>query len=139
MGTGIYGGFGNKTKGAKDNAVARASKKAKKVKAPSSEGKIKLPKGKSQLKHIFAEREGHLSDTPENRQRLVDLANDPSKYLGKDQYGNHWNAEITSDGSQYWVRYQGGTINNGGKNATPYPWDDNTGLNKNPKKRKKKK
>lgn len=98
-----------------------------------------LPKNDAQLKHIFSGREGHLTDTPANRKLLTDLANDSSKFIGKDKYGNSWNSEINSDGSQNWVRYQNGTINEGGRNTTPRPWNNETGLNNNPVKRRKKK
>ncbi len=96
-----------------------------------------LPNNDAQIKHIFAEREGHLADTPENRTLLTDLANDASKYVGKDRYGNLWNISITTDGSQIWARYQNGVINEGGKNTTPRIWDNETGLNRNPVKRRK--
>lgn len=70
---------------------------------------------------------------------LIDLANDKSKFVGSDKYGNSWNAEIMRDGSQNWVRYQGGIINEGGRNTTPRPRHDETGYNNNPVKRRKKK
>ena len=117
MGTGLHGGFGN-TEGA------------------SSE-RVSLPKDKSQLSHIFGNRPGHLPDTPENRALLENLAQDDSKYIGTDKYGNRWNVETTDDGAQNWVRYQNGTINEGGQNPTPRSWDPETGLNNNPIKRSK--
>ena len=108
MGGGAHGGFGN------------------------TGGSVHLPKDDSQLKHIFGNRPGHLPDTPGNRKMLTDLAQDKSKFIGKDKYGNSWNVEITSDGKQNWVRYKHNVINEGGQNKTPRPWDPNTGLNKNP-------
>ena len=98
-----------------------------------------MPKDESQLKHIFTNKSGHLTDTPENRQLLEKLANDKSKYVGKDKYGNSWNIETTNSGAQNWVRYQDGRINEGGQNLTPREWNDETGLNNNPVKRRKKK
>lgn len=80
-----------------------------------------------------------MSDTPSNRKLLRDLANDKSKYIGTDKYGNSWNVTINADGSQTWVRYQNGIINEGGRNATPRVWNKETGLNKNPVLRRKKK
>lgn len=114
MGSGHHGGFGN-TKG-------------------NEEREIVLPPNDSQLKHILRVDVGHLPDTPENRKLLVDLANDSSKYLGKDKWGNSWNARINEDGTQDWVVYRGNVIREGGKNLTPKPWNPETGLNFNPKK-----
>ena len=42
---------------------------------------------------IFGDRPGHLPDTPANRQRLVDVANDRDNYRGVDKYGNKWFVE----------------------------------------------
>lgn len=123
MGAGIHGGFGENTHGAKEH---------------HGNGQA-LPKNESQLKHIFSGKDGHLSDTPSNRKLLHDLANDKSKYIGTDKYGNSWNVTINADGSQTWVRYQNGIINEGGRNATPRVWNKETGLNKNPVLRRKKK
>ena len=120
MGAGFHGGFGG-TNGSNGN----------------SGGKQSLPKNDAQLKHIFSGKNGHLSDTPANRKLLTDLANDHSKFIGKDKYGNSWNAETNNDGTQNWVRYQNGTINEGGQNTSPRPWNSETGLNNNPVKRRK--
>ena len=51
---------------------------------------------------------------------------------------NSWNIETTDSGAQNWVRYQKGIINEGGQNKTPRKWDNETGLNHNPVKRRKK-
>ena len=123
MGTGFYGGFNN-TQGSKE-----VEKQAQQVQY--------LPSEESQLKHIFTDKQGHLTDTPENRHLLVTLANNRSKYVGKDKYGNSWNIEITDSGAQNWVRYQNGIINEGGQNLTPRMWNNETGLNNNPVKRVK--
>ncbi len=114
MGGGFHGGFGS-TKGSSGKTTT-----------------VSLPTNKSQLDHIFGDRKGHLKDTPYNRKQLVDLANDKTKFAGKDKYGNSWNIKIKRDGSQLWVRHQGGTINEGGINKTPRKWDPDTGLNNNP-------
>lgn len=98
-------------------------------------GKIKLPSNDSQLKHIFEERDGHLPDTPENRKLLEELANNRDRYRGKDKYGNDWNIRLNDDGTQDWVRSQHQVINEGGRNKEPRPWDDETGLFRNPTKR----
>jgi hypothetical protein len=50
--------------------------------SPSSGGDAKstLPTNEARIRHMFraSRKGGHLSDTPENRQRLVDMANDRS-------------------------------------------------------------
>ena len=88
---------------------------------------VVLPSGEAQIRHIFGNRPGHLPDTPENRTILTKLARDPTKYVGKDKYGNSWNIETTSNGVQNWVRYRNGVINEGGQNQTPRPWNPGTG------------
>ena len=87
-------------------------------------------------KHIFRKDEGHLEDSPANRELLLNLAKDPTKFVGLDGYGNSWNAEIVDGGKQLWVRYQHGVINEGGLNSSPKPWDPVTGFNRNPFDRK---
>ena len=119
MGAGIHGGFGNTNY------------------EKSLSGKNLLPKDDSQLKHIFSGKEGHLRDTPENRKLLTDLANNHNKFVGKDKYGNCWNIDDGANGIQTWVRYQNGTINEGGQNLFPRSWNTETGLNNNPVKRRK--
>ena len=140
MGAGIHGGFGN-TKGSKEakTETETLSINVNNTNNTGVENGTKLPTNDSQLKHIFSNREGHFSDTPDNRKLLTNLANDKSKFVGTDKYGNSWNAETTSDGSQNWVRYQNGTINEGGRNTIPRAWNDETGYNNNPVKRRKKK
>ena len=98
--------------------------------------KLRLPGHDSQLKHIFRKDEGHLEDSPANRELLLNLAKDPTKFVGLDGYGNSWNAEIVDGGKQLWVRYQHGVINEGGLNSSPKPWDPVTGFNRNPFDRK---
>ncbi len=99
-------------------------------------GGNKLPPDKSQLDHIFDDREGHLPDTPANRQLLVDVANESDNYLGKDKYGNDWHARTEADGSQTWTESRGGIIQNGGSNNPPREWDNDGGLNNNPFKKR---
>lgn len=123
MGGGYHGGFGG-TKGSNSNR---------------NEKRISLPSNRAQLDHIFGDRKGHLPDTPGNRKQLIDLANDKSMFIGKDKYGNSWHVRNNKDGSQLWVRHQGGTINEGGLNKKPRTWDSGTGLNNNPFKGGKKK
>lgn len=100
------------------------------------DGGNSLPTNDSQLDHIFGDRPGHLPDTPENRQLLVDVANGDDNYLGADKYGNDWHARQEPDGSQTWTTSRGGAIQNGGRNNPPRGWDDDTGLNNNPFKKR---
>ena len=82
-------------------------------------------------------KEGHFcEDTPENRQRLIDLASDVTKFCGEDKWGNCWNAANDNKGKQLWVRYRGHRIEDGGINPKPRIWDPDTGLSNNPFSRK---
>lgn len=79
----------------------------------------RLPDDASQLGHIFANRAGHLVDSPANRQLLVDLANNAAARVGTDRFGNVVSALPRADGSQIWVYTQNGVIQNGGLNSVP--------------------
>lgn len=84
-------------------------------------GKFKepeLPERRNQLSHIFRKDKGHMEDTPENRAILTALAADQSKDIGTDKAGYRWNSENRKDGTQSWVRYLDGEINDGGLNLT---------------------
>jgi len=80
------------------------------------------------LSHIFRDAPGHLSDTPFNRQLLVDAASNPKNYLGTDKFGNKWQGYIQKDGTQVWVSLRNGEIRNGGINKVPKNFDSETGL-----------
>ena len=95
-------------------------------------GQNRLSSKPSQLKHMFAERPGHLPDTPENRTLLESVANNPNNYLGTDSMNTQWYVQIQSDGSQIWARVWNGSIFNGGINEVPREWNPVTGLNNNP-------
>ena len=131
MGGGTHGGFGF-TKGMEGHHILPPE-----ISKLIKENKVSLPSGDSQLKHIFGDRPGHLPDTEANRKLLTDLANDQSKFVGTDKYGNSWNVEALPNGQQNWVRYQNGKINEGGRNASLKPRNPETGLNNNPVKRHK--
>ena len=100
--------------------------------AGSNGGHNTLSSKPSQLKHMFADRPGHLLDTPESRALLESVANNPNNYLGTDSMNTQWYAQIQSDGSQIWARVWNGSIFNGGINEIPRPWNPVTGLNNNP-------
>ncbi|MBR7956543.1 filamentous hemagglutinin N-terminal domain-containing protein [Burkholderia cenocepacia] len=78
--------------------------------------------------HIFRDSEGHISDTPANRQLLENVANDPSAILGTDKYGTTWAAKLNPDGTQTWVGIRGGSVSYGGINQTPKSFNQKTGL-----------
>jgi hypothetical protein len=94
-------------------------------------GRNVLPKDDSQLKHIFRKAKGHLEDSPQNRQNLLDLANNIKHYGGKDRRGLDWYYNDLGDGSQLWVTTRNGVIQDGGLNVPPHQWDERTGLSHN--------
>lgn len=94
---------------------------------PAAAPKNTLPSNDSQIKHIFREKAGHISDTPDNRKLLEDVANKKENYMGTDKYGNEWYSQMQSDGSQIWVTTRNGTIQNGGINNPPKTWNADTG------------
>lgn len=97
----------------------------------SLKGEVRLPDDDSQLKHIFRKGDGHLEDTPDNRNMLHELANDVENYKGKDSRGNDWYYKNLDDGTQLWATSRNGVIQDGGLNQVPRTWDERTGLNRN--------
>ena len=91
-----------------------------------------LPSGRSQLNHMFGNREGHLPDTAESRALIINLVNDQDCYIGTDRRGNEWYARTNPDGSQTWASVRNGIVQNCGENSTPHVWDPRTGLSANP-------
>jgi|GEM_PF-4014628 len=79
-------------------------------------------------KKIFGDREGHLPDTPANRQLLENVANDQATTLGPDKFGNQWSAKTLEDGTQVWTQTRDGNIINGGLNESPIQYNPETGL-----------
>ena len=92
-------------------------------------GGNQFPKNDSQIKHIFRDKKGHVPDTPENRNVMLETCNNENNYLGTDINGNRWYAQILSDGRQVWVATRDGIIQNCGINDVPHSWDEETGLN----------
>jgi hypothetical protein len=84
-----------------------------------------------QDKHIFRNGEGHLPDTPENRELLRDVASDIKNKLDVDSRGNEWYAKTLSNGKQVWALVRNNVIRNGGINDTPRSFNKQTGLSKN--------
>ena len=85
---------------------------------------------KDRAPHIFRESEGHLRDTPQNRETLQRVADDPKTTLGTDRHGNTWSAQQNKDGSQTWTQTRNGEIRNAGVNETPRTYNPETGLSR---------
>jgi len=95
-----------------------------------AETKARLESGIAKnARHIFRDAEGHIADdTPDNRQRFVDVVREPAHYLGADKYGSDWYAKTLPTGEQLWVQVRNGEIRNAGKNQSPKRWTAATGL-----------
>ncbi len=86
-------------------------------------------KDKGRMNHIFLKKEGHMLDTPENRNLLRDLVKDIKNYCGQDTSNrNDWYAKIMEDGKQLWARVRNKKIISGGINNVPREWCPETGL-----------
>lgn len=92
-----------------------------------------LPAGVSQVKHIFRNAPGHLSETRENKQLILSVSNDPNCYIGTDSKGKKWYAKTLDDKSQVWVSVYNSVICDAGLNPFPRQFDSESGLNNNPK------
>lgn len=79
--------------------------------------------------HIFRRADGHVPDTPGNRE-LLSSTHRPAHLLGQDRFGNMWYARQLQDGRQVWIQCRGGRIRNGGVNAVPRQFHALTGLSK---------
>ncbi|MFN3548660.1 MAG: hypothetical protein ACK4U0_14325 [Mesorhizobium sp.] len=79
--------------------------------------------------HIFRSADGHVADTPSNRELLLSTYR-PAHLLGRDRFGNAWYARNLPDGRQVWVQCRGDRIRNGGVNAVPRQFHILTGLSK---------
>jgi hypothetical protein len=80
--------------------------------------------------HIFEDRPGHLTDTPENRKSLIGLASNIKNFLGFDKHGTEWYARLTENGNQLWAAVRNGIIRNGGMNEIPRTFNPETGLSR---------
>lgn len=94
----------------------------------SANGGSNIRIDESRAQHIFRDSEGHIGDTPANRQLLETIANDPSAMLGTDKYGTTWAAKLNPDGTQTWVGIRGGKVSYGGINETPKAFNPQTEL-----------
>ncbi len=101
----------------------------------SQEVKITISENINDIKHIFRESPGHIQkDTPENRQIINDLVNDPKNYAGPDRHNNQWYGRINANGKQIWASVRDNKVKNAGINDIPQPYDPETGLCKNKRK-----
>ena len=91
---------------------------------------VSFPTNESELGHIFREAEGHVPDSPQNRELLLAVANDESARLQSDQYGNAWAVKLLADGRQIWVQIRSEKIVNAGINAVAREFNPQTGLKK---------
>lgn len=82
----------------------------------------------NKAKKIFGTREGHIVDTPQNRELLINIANDTNNILGNDKFGNTWSAKLLDTGEQVWTQTRNGQIINGGINKIPKKFNSETGL-----------
>jgi filamentous hemagglutinin len=77
---------------------------------------------------MFRNAEGHMSDTPANRQLLTDVANNPKLVAGTNSWGVTESSLTRADGTQVWVGVRNGQIQYGGLNQTPRAWDPVSGF-----------
>ncbi len=115
-----------------DDKDKKKKEQNSKTRSIDNNAKAQFPEQKSQTKHLLTDRKGHMPDTPENRQQIIDLASNENNFLVKDIHGNKWYAEITPEGEQYWASVRDGIIQNCGKNQTPKTANPETGLCRNP-------
>lgn len=92
------------------------------------EKEVKISDNEDDIKHIFRDSEGHLSDTPENRNLLTDMASNKKNFQGVDRFGLEWYAKTLDNGKQLWARVRNGCIKNGGLNEIAQTFNPSTGL-----------
>jgi filamentous hemagglutinin len=82
-------------------------------------GGVSWPQDRSQIRHIFGTRSGHMADTPANRARLEQLVRDPANKVASRGNGVERYAQIQSDGTELWADVRYGVFQNGGLNMVP--------------------
>jgi len=85
--------------------------------------------------HIFRDAPGHVKDTPENRQRLLELVEQAENFLGTDARGHSWYVSAEGQRPQLWAVVRGDEIINGGANDAPRSFDPESGLARKEKSR----
>lgn len=101
---------------------------------PHDDTKNEFSKNKNRLEHNFRNEEGHFNkDTPQVRQRILDLVKNFLKRIDYDIHGNMWYDDIQPDGSQLWGEVRvcdgSGIIQNCGLNKVPRQVNPGHGLN----------
>ena len=81
----------------------------------------KMPKQKAQVKHIMANRPGHLKDSMRNRAILEKISKDSRNYKFTNIHGNKVYSKIVK-GNEIWVYTRNGVIQNGGSNGKNYKY-----------------
>lgn len=79
----------------------------------------KMPKNPAQLKHIMANRTGHLPNTKKNKKLLQRISKNKRNYIGSDGHGNKIYSRVIK-GKEYWVYERNGIIQNGGVNIKTF-------------------
>ncbi|CAL7959830.1 hypothetical protein MIDIC_150002 [Alphaproteobacteria bacterium] len=85
----------------------------------TNQQKIEFFENDAQIKHIFRNDEGHVLDTPENRQKILDTVNDEKNFVKTDALGMKHYSKILEDGREVWVRVWKNSIRNAGINDIP--------------------
>ena len=75
----------------------------------------KMPKQVAQIKHIMANRKGHIPNSRRNRRLLEKITNDKKNYVRSDPRGFKIYAKVVN-GKEYWAHVRRGIIQNGGMN-----------------------
>lgn len=88
----------------------------------------KMPKERSQIKHIMADRKGHIPNSSKNRKILEKITRDSKNYIEK-KHGNTVYSKIIN-GIEYWVHTRRGVIQNGGSNGKNYRYHNAEGRKK---------
>jgi RHS repeat-associated protein len=74
-----------------------------------------IPDGKD-ANHIFSGGPRKFTDNAANRKLISDLTSDESKYIGIDDYGKKYYAQVNSDGTQTYAYVQDGIVKGAGWN-----------------------
>lgn len=123
-----------------DKTAMGESEENKSVDEENNTGRIKLDTREERIKHIFRKSKGHFEeDTPENRSRLEDLANDSNIEMKQDKRKNYWKWKTEEDGRQLWVKIRNNKIINAGINEKDNirQYNEETGLDEQFKKNQK--
>jgi hypothetical protein len=71
---------------------------------------------KDNVVHMFRNKDGKLTDTTENRQRILNMTHDKNNCQGRDDRGNIWYMKVEPDGTQLYAEVRDCRIVNCGFN-----------------------